>query len=78
MFTPVPTRVGIATKDGAIIQNWADNTVGQIMERYNTNHIVLGTPDQLGDPSLFSEPLKGAIANIAKLRAKGTNIVTYS
>jgi hypothetical protein len=53
LFTPVPQRVGIATKDGAIIQNWADKTVRQVMEEYQTNHIVLGTPDQLGDPLSF-------------------------
>lgn len=48
LFTPVPTRVGIATKDGAIVQNWADKTVAEVLESYDTNHLVIGTPDQLG------------------------------
>jgi hypothetical protein len=48
MFVPVPQRVGMATKDGAIIQDWVDKTVGQVAEQYHTNHFVIGTPDQLG------------------------------
>jgi len=48
MFRPVPQRVGISTKDGAIIQNWSDKTVREIIDSYNTNHFVIGTPDQLG------------------------------
>jgi hypothetical protein len=53
LFTPVPTRVGISTKDGAIIQNWSDKTVAQIVDSYQTNHYVIGTPDQLGLPLFF-------------------------
>ena len=48
LFTPVPQRVGIATKDGAIVQDWADKTVAQVIDTYRTNHYVIGTPDQLG------------------------------
>ena len=48
LFTPVPQRVGIATKDGAIVQDWADKTVAQVIESYRTNAFVIGTPDQLG------------------------------
>jgi len=48
LFTPVPHRVGLATKDGAIIQNWSDKSVAQTTESYGTNHYVIGTPDQLG------------------------------
>ena len=48
IFKPVPSRVGISTKDGAIIQNWSDKNVQEIIAIYNTNHFVLGTPDQLG------------------------------
>jgi hypothetical protein len=48
LFQPCPQRVGIATKDGAIVQDWADKTVAQITEQYRTNHLVIGTPDQLG------------------------------
>jgi hypothetical protein len=53
LFNPVPQRVGIATKDGAIIQNWSDRTVGQVTQQYKTNHIVIGTPDQLGGVRSF-------------------------
>jgi len=49
MFQPVPQRVGISTKDGAIIQNWSDKTVRAIIDSYHTNHFVIGTPDQLGE-----------------------------
>jgi len=48
LFTPVPQRVGIATKDGAIVQDWADKTVAQVIESYRTNTFIIGTPDQLG------------------------------
>ena len=48
LFTPVPQRVGIATKDGAIVQNWSDKSVREIIDSYRTNHYVIGTPDQLG------------------------------
>lgn len=48
LFAPTPSRVGIATKDGAIIQSWSDKTVQEVVEQYKTNHIVIGTPDQLG------------------------------
>ena len=43
-----PQRVGLNTLDGAIIANWEDSTVGEIIDRYDTNHLVVGTPDQLG------------------------------
>lgn len=48
LFTPVPQRVGIATKDGAIVQNWSDKSVKEVIDTYRTNHYVIGTPDQLG------------------------------
>jgi hypothetical protein len=48
LFTPVPTRVGLATKDGAIVQNWSDKSVREVIDTYRTNVYVLGTPDQLG------------------------------
>lgn len=48
IFKPVPSRVGISTKDGAIISNWSDKTVQDIITTYNTNHFIIGTPDQLG------------------------------
>ncbi|MBD3227962.1 MAG: hypothetical protein GF329_07210 [Candidatus Lokiarchaeota archaeon] len=48
IFKPVPSRVGIATKDGAIVSNWSDKTVREVIDTYNTNHFVIGTPDQLG------------------------------
>jgi Mor family transcriptional regulator len=53
MFVPVPQRVGLATKDGAIVQDWSDKTVAQVTEKFRTNHFVIGTPDQLGLSSLF-------------------------
>ncbi|MHA1249280.1 MAG: hypothetical protein ACTSRP_04740 [Candidatus Helarchaeota archaeon] len=48
LFSPVPSRVGISTVDGAIVSNWSDKTVKEIIDTYNTNHFVIGTPDQLG------------------------------
>ncbi|MHA1300278.1 MAG: hypothetical protein ACTSO9_12725 [Candidatus Helarchaeota archaeon] len=48
LFKPVPARVGIATKDGQIVQNWADKSVASVLEEYRTNTFVLGSPDQLG------------------------------
>lgn len=48
IFKPVPSRVGLATKDGAIVSNWSDKTVQAVIDIYNTNHFVIGTPDQLG------------------------------
>jgi hypothetical protein len=48
IFKPVPSRVGISTKDGAIIQNWSEKSVQDIVNEYNTNHFVIGSPDQLG------------------------------
>jgi hypothetical protein len=51
LFQPCPQRVGIATKDGAIIQNWQDKTVAEVIDQYHTNNIVIGTPDQLGAAS---------------------------
>jgi hypothetical protein len=48
IFSPVPQRVGLATKDGAIVQSWSDKTVKEIIDSYRTNHFVIGTPDQLG------------------------------
>lgn len=48
LFTPVPQRVGLATKDGAIIQNWSERSVAEIADEYHTNHYVIGSPDQLG------------------------------
>jgi hypothetical protein len=48
LFTPTPQRIGLATADGAIIQNWADKSVADVTQEYNTNHLILGTPDQLG------------------------------
>jgi hypothetical protein len=48
LFQPVPARVGIATKDGQIVQDWADKSVAAVLESYKTNAFVLGSPDQLG------------------------------
>ena len=48
LFQPTPARVGIATKDGQIVQDWADKSVSSVLERYRTNSFVLGSPDQLG------------------------------
>jgi hypothetical protein len=48
LFTPVPNRVGIATKDGQIVQDWNDKSVSQVLETYKTNVFVIGSPDQLG------------------------------
>jgi len=48
LFKPVPTRVGLATKDGQIVQNWSDSSVSAVLERYKTNVFVIGSPDQLG------------------------------
>ncbi|MFX0134151.1 MAG: hypothetical protein ACFFDN_10955 [Candidatus Hodarchaeota archaeon] len=48
LFKPIPARVGIATKDGQIVQDWGDKTVSTVLEQYRTNSFVLGSPDQLG------------------------------
>ena len=48
LFKPVPSRVGIATKDGQIVQDWSDKSVSAVLEKYRTNSFVIGSPDQLG------------------------------
>lgn len=48
LFQPVPTRVGIATKDGQIVQDWSEKSVSAVLETYRTNVFILGSPDQLG------------------------------
>lgn len=48
LFSPVPARVGIATKDGQIVQDWSDKSVSTVLEVYRTNSFVIGSPDQLG------------------------------
>ena len=48
IYSLTPSKVGLSTKDGTIVAKWSDKTVQEVIDTYNTNHFVIGTPDMLG------------------------------